>query len=99
MLPHHRPRRPPRSPLGLLRAFIVMRMKEIRSLRELSRVLNVDQRIMKFFLSKDNEKGYPSVSPHPRYQEGLDGEAHEEKRREGGHAPQEERCSGGRYDP
>jgi len=45
MLPHHGPGRPPRSPLGLLRAFIVMRMKEIRSLRELARFLDVDPRM------------------------------------------------------
>jgi len=53
------PGRPPRNPLGLIRAFIVMRMKEIRSLRELSRTLNVDQRLRKLCLIKDGEKGYP----------------------------------------
>ena len=53
------PGRPPRSPLGLLRAFIVMRMKEMRSLRELSRVLNVDQRIRRLCLIEDGERGYP----------------------------------------
>ena len=53
------PGRPPRSPLGLLRAFIVMRMKEIRSLRELSRTLNVDQRLRKLCLIEEDEKGYP----------------------------------------
>ena len=53
------PGRPPRSPLGLLRAFIVMRMKEIRSLRELSRTLNVDQRLRKLCLIEDDERGYP----------------------------------------
>jgi transposase len=53
------PGRPPRNPLGLLRAFIVMRMKAIRSLRELSRVLNVDQRIRRICLIEDGEKGYP----------------------------------------
>ena len=36
-----------------------MRMKEIRSLRELSRTLNVDQRLRKLCLIKDGEKGYP----------------------------------------
>jgi len=34
-------------------------MKEIRSLRELSRTLNVDQRLRKLCLIKDGEKGYP----------------------------------------
>jgi len=53
------PGRPPRNPLGLLRAFIVMRMKEIRSLRELSRTLNVDQRLRKLCLIEDDERGYP----------------------------------------
>ena len=53
------PGRPPRSPLGLLRAFIVMRMKEMRSLRELSRVLNVDRRIRRICLIGDGERGYP----------------------------------------
>jgi len=36
-----------------------MRMKEIRSLRELSRTLNVDQRIRKLCLIEEDEKGYP----------------------------------------
>ncbi len=36
-----------------------MRMKEIRSLRELSRTLNVDQRLRKLCLIEDDEKGYP----------------------------------------
>ena len=53
------PGRPPRNPLGLLRAFIVMRMKEIRSLRELSRTLNVDQRLRKLCLIEEGERGYP----------------------------------------
>jgi hypothetical protein len=53
------PGRPPRSPLGLLRAFIVMRMKEIRSLRELSRILNVDQRLRRLCLIEEGERGYP----------------------------------------
>ncbi len=54
------PGRPPRNPLGLLRAFIVMRMKEIRSLRELSRTLNVDPRLRKLCLIGVGERGYPS---------------------------------------
>ena len=36
-----------------------MRMKEIRSLRELSRTLNVDQRLRKLCLIQDGERGYP----------------------------------------
>jgi hypothetical protein len=49
---------PPRNPLGLLRAFIVMRMKEIRSLRELTRVLDIDRRIRRLCLIEDGERGY-----------------------------------------
>jgi len=53
------PGRPPRSPLGLLRAFIAMRMKGIRSLRELARLLDVDQRLRRLCLVGDGERGYP----------------------------------------
>jgi len=53
------PGRPPRKPLGLFRAFIVMRMKSVRSLREMSRLLNVDPRLRKLCLVKEGEKGYP----------------------------------------
>ena len=53
------PGRPPRNPFGLLRAFIIMRMKEIRSLRELSRILDVDPRIRRLCLIEDGERGYP----------------------------------------
>jgi transposase len=53
------PGRPPRNPLGLLRAFIVMRMKEMRSLRELTRVLDSDERIRRLCLIEDSERGYP----------------------------------------
>jgi len=53
------PGRPPRNPLGLLRTFIVMRMKGIRSLREMARMLNTDPRLRRLCLIKKNEKGYP----------------------------------------
>jgi len=53
------PGRPPRKPLGLFRAFIVMRMKGIRSLREMSRLLNVDSRLRRICLLDEGEKGYP----------------------------------------
>ena len=53
------PGRPPRSPLGLFRAFIVMRMKGVRSLREMSRLLNVDFRLRKLCLIGEDERGYP----------------------------------------
>ena len=46
------PGRPPRNPLGLLRAFTVMRMKEIRSIRELSRTLDVDRRLRRIIDEK-----------------------------------------------
>jgi transposase len=51
--------RPPRNPLGVFRAFIVMRMKGVRSLREMSRLLNVDSRLRKLCLISVDERGYP----------------------------------------
>jgi transposase len=51
--------RPPRNPLGVFRAFIVMRMKGVRSLREMTRLLDVDIRLRKLCLIKTGEKGYP----------------------------------------
>ena len=51
--------RPPRNPLGVFRAFIVMRMKGVRSLREMTRLLDVDTRLRKLCLIKTGEKGYP----------------------------------------
>ena len=33
--------RPPRNPLGVFRTFIVMRMKGVRSLREMTRAINI----------------------------------------------------------
>jgi len=53
------PGRPPRNPIGILRAFIVMRMKGLRSLRELTRVLDIDARIRRLCLIKKDERGYP----------------------------------------
>ena len=53
------PGRPPRNPLGLFRAFIVMRMKGVRSLREMSRLLNVDPRFRQLCLIEEGERGYP----------------------------------------
>jgi len=53
------PGRPPRNPLGLFRAFIVMRMKGVRSLREMARLLNVDPRLRKLCLVGEGERGYP----------------------------------------
>jgi transposase len=51
--------RPSRNPLGVFRAFIVMRMKGVRSLREMTRLLDVDTRLRKLCLIKTGEKGYP----------------------------------------
>jgi len=53
------PGRPPRNPLGLFRAFIVMRMKGVRSLREMARLLNVDPRLRKICFISEGERGYP----------------------------------------
>ncbi len=51
--------RPPRNPLGLFRTFIVMQMRGVRSVREMSRLLNVDPRLMKLCLIGEGERGYP----------------------------------------
>ena len=53
------PGRPPRNPLGVFRAFIIMRMKGVRSLREMTRLLNVDQRMRRLCLIKIGETAYP----------------------------------------
>jgi hypothetical protein len=45
--------------LGLFRAFIVMRMKGVRSLREMTRLLDTDPRLRKLCLVKPCEAGYP----------------------------------------
>jgi transposase len=37
----------------------MMRMKAIRSIRELTRILDVDQRMRRFCLIKEDEGGYP----------------------------------------
>jgi hypothetical protein len=52
------PGRPPRNPMGLFRTFIVMRMKGVRSLREMTRQLDTDLRLRKLCLIKAGEKGY-----------------------------------------
>jgi len=53
------PGRPPRKPCGVFRAFIVMRMKGARSLREMARLLNVDSRLRRLCLIDEGETGYP----------------------------------------
>jgi transposase len=53
------PGRPPRNPLGVFRAFIVMRMKGVRSLREMTRMLDVDLRLRRLCLIKPGEASYP----------------------------------------
>jgi len=62
MLPHHRPRRAPNNPLGLLRAFRIILMKGIRCIRELSRILDVDPRFRRLCLIEDGKRGYPTPS-------------------------------------
>jgi transposase len=52
------PGRPPRNPVGLFRTFIIMRMKGVRSLREMTRLLGADVRLRKLCLIKDKESGY-----------------------------------------
>ena len=53
------PGRPPRNPLGLFRTFIIMRMKAVRSLREMTRLLNTDRRLRRLCLIKKRETAYP----------------------------------------
>ena len=53
------PGRHPRNPLGVFRAFIVMRMKGVRSLREMTRHLDTDQRLRKLCRIKKGEAAYP----------------------------------------
>ena len=45
--------------MGLFRTFIVMRMKGVRSLREMTRQIDTDQRLRKLCLIKPGEAGYP----------------------------------------
>jgi transposase len=45
--------------LGLFRTFIVMRMKGVRSLREMARLLGTDLRLRRLCLIKPGETGYP----------------------------------------
>jgi hypothetical protein len=44
--------------MGLFRAFIVMKMRGVRSLREMTRLLDTDQRLRRLCLIKTAEKGY-----------------------------------------
>jgi hypothetical protein len=44
--------------MGLFRTFIVMRMKGVRSLREMTRLLDTDLRLRRLCLIKPAEKGY-----------------------------------------
>ena len=51
--------RPPRNPLGLFRTFIVMRMKGVRGLREMTRLLDTDLRLRRLCLIRTGEAAYP----------------------------------------
>ena len=42
--------------MGLFRTFIIMRMKGVRSLREMTRLLDVDVRLRKICLLKKGER-------------------------------------------
>jgi transposase len=53
------PGKPPRNPIGIFRAFIVMRMKGVRSLREMTRLLDTDMRLRTLCLIEKKQKGYP----------------------------------------
>ena len=47
------------NPLGVFRTFIVMRMKGVRSLREMARLLDTDIRLRKLCRIKKGEASYP----------------------------------------
>ena len=50
--------RPPRNPMGIFRSPHSHGMKGVRSLRELTRLLDFDTRLRKLCLIKENEAGY-----------------------------------------
>jgi hypothetical protein len=52
------PGRPPSNPSGLFRTFLIRLMKATRNLREMTQILNTDQKMRKLCLIKDNQKGY-----------------------------------------
>jgi hypothetical protein len=52
------PGRPPRNPLGIFRAFNVMRITGFGNPRELTRLKNVDPRVRNLFLTLEGEGGY-----------------------------------------
>lgn len=47
-----------RNPLGILRVLLIMRMKGIRSLRELTRILDVDRRLRRLCLIHGDQRRY-----------------------------------------
>ncbi|MGA2681693.1 MAG: transposase [Candidatus Bathyarchaeia archaeon] len=53
------PGRHPRNPFGLFRTIIIMKMKGVRSLREMTRLLDTDLRLRKLCLIKKKETAYP----------------------------------------
>jgi hypothetical protein len=53
------PGRPPRNPSGVFRIFMVMKIKGVGSLREMTRLRDVDPRLRKLCLIKKREKTYP----------------------------------------
>ena len=59
MLSYFRSRKTSKKPLGLFRTFIVMRMKGVRSLREMTRLLDTDLRLRRLCLVKPCEPSYP----------------------------------------
>ena len=50
---------PPRNPLGLFRAFMVMSMRGVRSLKEMTRLLDSNHRLRKLCFFKKDQPGYP----------------------------------------
>ena len=52
------PARPPRTPFGLFRTYIVMRMKAIRSLREMTRLLDTENSADALDRHSENLQGF-----------------------------------------
>ena len=99
MLPHHRTRQttpqPPRPPQSL-------HSYENEGDPEPQRTLQNPQRrsqAQEALPHRGRREGLPQIGPQPLHQAGGRREAEEDNRREGRHAPQEERCSGGRCGP
>ena len=83
------PGRPPRNPIGLFRTFIVMRMKAVRSLREMTRILDTDQRLDDHAKSNQGESVYKK-RPQQVHPQNRRKPPHHNNRRDSCQAPETE---------